>query len=879
VNRVFDALRPVIRGVVAYAGWVLLAAVLLSAGGVYLAQDMKIDTDIANLVPENYDSVQALEKLQQTLSGGSGKELAVGIVSPSFEANKAFAEDLIPKALRLKQRRDSSKTYLTRVEYKRDVEFLQDNALYFASDQELRLVEEVLQDKIEEAKQARREANPFYFEIEDEDQETDTTRTEDDDVEQLQAVYDRVIGKRYPISDDSTVMALRFYPSGANTSIGFIENLYTDFRGLVDRMNPQSYHPDMKVVLTGRLHKELVQVNTIRSDVAGSFGVGVACVILLVTFYFFYKAYRARAGWAFNRKVFFQELLRAPFLGLLIGLPLFMSLTWTGGVAYLLFGELNLFTSTLGLILFGLGIDYGIHFYGRYAEERAEGQPIADAVETTFVSTGQAIAIGAATTAAALYVLTLADFKGFSEFGAVAGTGVLFGFVATAFVMPALLSVFERIGLLDLESAPGVETETGPSRSSWRFPGARTVVVGSGLAVIAALVFLPQVQFQYDFGALEPEFEEYEERADYIHQTSSGSPRRNPAFVLADSREDVPDIVSAYRKRMKADTSSPTILAVESLQERFPMADTAQENKLDRIAEIRETVTENRYLKDDSSDAIQKLRRGSQTRAPIPLDKVPKFLREQYTTTDGDLGNFVIVYPSVGLSDGRKSIAFAKDVGTIETEDGEVYHAGSGQIVAADMLMILQREAPWMIAGVFLIVALLMLLHFRNLWWALMALIPLGVGILWMLLVMEIFGLMVNFYNMIVLPAILGIGNDDGVHMVHRYREEGPNSIGTVLRSTGEHVFIGNLTTAIGFGGLVLSFHPGLNSIGSIALVGFGTTLLAALVFLPALFQWLEDRERTPSDFSDGNHSADRSATGGAVEEDVSAGDAETSPS
>ena len=855
MTRFFDRLRPVVRGAVQYAVWVLLGAVLLSAGGLYLAQDLTIDTDIANLVPDSYDSVQALEKLEQTLGGG-GKNMAVAIASPSFEANKAFAEDLIPKALDLKRRDDSTQSYLTRVEYKREVEFLQDNALYFASDPELKQVEDVLQNKIEEAKQARREANPFYFELEDEE-ETDTTEAEDD-AEQLQEVYDRVIGKRYPVSEDSTTMALRFYPSSGNTDIGFIENLYADVRDLVDRMNPDSYHPEMEVVLSGRLYRQLVQVQTIRSDVAGSFGVGVACVVLLVIFYFFYKAYRARAGWTFNGTVLLQELGRAPFMGLLIGLPLFMSLTWTGGVAYLLFGELNLMTSTLGLILFGLGIDYGIHFYGRYAEERAQGQPIADAVETTFMSTGQAIAVGALTTAAALYVLVFADFKGFSEFGAVAGTGVLFAFLATVLVMPALLSIFERIRLLDLESAPGMEPENGVSRVGWRFPGARTVVIGSGIAVVAALVFLPQVQFQYDFGALEPEITEYNEKAQYVGRTNTGDgSRSNPAYLVADTREDVPEIVRALRTKMRTDTTSPTILAVESLQERFPLADSAQQRKLDRIAEIRQTVTENRFLKDDTSDAMQKLRRGSQTQAPIALDQVPKFLREQYTTKDGDLGRFVIVYPSVGVSDGRKSIAFAKDVGTVRTDDGDVYHAGSTQIVAADMLMILQREAPWMIGGVFLVVALLMLLHFRDLRWALMALIPLVVGILWMLLLMEVFGMMVNFYNMIVLPAILGIGNDDGVHMVHRYREEGKQSIGTVLRSTGEHVFIGNLTTAMGFGGLVLSFHPGLNSIGALAVVGFGTTLLAALVFLPALFQWMEDAGVAPEDLPDAEPSAE----------------------
>ncbi|MCS3861149.1 hypothetical protein GGP86_000913 [Salinibacter ruber] len=841
MDRLFRALRPFIRRVTQRAGGVLVLAVLATILGGYGASQLSIDTDISNLVPEDYESVQALDTLQRTVGGE--RDMAVAISSPSFEANKAFAEDFIPRALSLRREADTSATYLTRVEYKREVKFLKDNALYFASDQELRQVEDFLDDQIAEAKRARQDANPFYFELEEEEGGTaDTAETTEESGEALEGVYDRLIGKRYPISDDSTTMVLRFYPSGANTNIGYIENLYADTRALVDRMEPASYHPEMEVVLAGRLYRQLVEVETIWSDVTGSFGVGVGTVLLVVILYFLYKAYRVRSGPGFDGRVLLRELARAPVMGLVIGVPLFMSLAWTGGVAALLFGRLNLMTSTLGLVLFGLGIDFGIHFYARYAEERADGHSVVDAVERTFVSTGQAIAVGAFTTAGALYVLVVADFKGFSEFGAIAGTGVLFALVAMTVVMPALLALLERTGLLDLRRGAGMEA--APDDAPRRYSAARPVVVGGLVAVLLALALAPRVDFQYDFGALEPEYTEYEQRDRYVDRVSTGGSnnRRNPAYIVADSREAVPKIVAAVRKKMRADTTSPTILAVESLQERFPLRDTAQASKLARIAQIRETATENRYLRDESTDALERLRRAAQPRAPIPLDQVPRSLRKQFTTKDGELGRFVMIYPSVGLSDGRKSIAFAKDVGTITTEDGTTYHAGSTSLVAADMLMLLQREAPWMIAGTFVIVALLMLLNFRSLRWAGLALVPLVVGLLWMLLVMEVFGLKVNFYNMIVFPAILGIGNDAGVHMVHRYREEGPGSLWTVLRSTGEHVTMGTLTTMVGFGGLLLSFHPGLNSMGTLAVLGLGTTLLAAVGFLPALWQWLEDR-------------------------------------
>ncbi len=156
------------------------------------------------------------------------------------------------------------------------------------------------------------------------------------------------------------------------------------------------------------------------------------------------------------------------------------------------------------------------------------------------------------------------------------------------------------------------------------------------------------------------------------------------------------------------------------------------------------------------------------------------------------------------------------------------------------MLRLMMAETPWMVAATFAIVLVLMFVNFGSVRWALLAVVPLVVGVLWMLFFVEVFGLKLNFYNMIVMPAVLGIGNDAGVHMVHRYRELGPGSIRAVIRSTGEHVTMGSLTTMLGFAGLLLSFHPGLESIGQLAVVGIGSTLAAALLFLPALLQVVE---------------------------------------
>ena len=320
---------------------------------------------------------------------------------------------------------------------------------------------------------------------------------------------------------------------------------------------------------------------------------------------------------------------------------------------------------------------------------------------------------------------------------------------------------------------------------------------------------------------------------------------RNPAYVLVDDPSEAPAVEEAIERHARADTLSPTIDRAETLQERFPMADREQQHKLDRIAEIRALLADP-FVQADTDEGLARVELAAGTVQPLTIEQLPESIRNRFISKTGELGGFIVIYPSVGLADGRASMAFADDVGKIVTEDGNTYYAGSPSIVAADMLRLMRSDAPWMMAGALIMVILLMWINFRAVRLVALATAPLVVGVLWMILVIELVGIQLNFYNMIVLPAILGIGNDAGVHLVHRYQEEGPGSIRRVLRYTGEHIAMGSFTTMIGFAGLLLSFHPGLHSIGELAVVGIGATLLAALLFLPAALQWLEDR-RAPT--------------------------------
>jgi predicted RND superfamily exporter protein len=128
-------------------------------------------------------------------------------------------------------------------------------------------------------------------------------------------------------------------------------------------------------------------------------------------------------------------------------------------------------------------------------------------------------------------------------------------------------------------------------------------------------------------------------------------------------------------------------------------------------------------------------------------------------------------------------------------------------------------------------------LSFRSFRYTLFAVVPLVVGMIWMLGLYPLLGFKLNPINIAVIPLVIGMGIDFGIHLAHRYKVEG--QIKTVYRYTGKGVLLSALTTMIGFGslGLIGSFGS-ISSMGIILFIGLAACLIAALVVLPALLRF-----------------------------------------
>jgi predicted exporter len=125
---------------------------------------------------------------------------------------------------------------------------------------------------------------------------------------------------------------------------------------------------------------------------------------------------------------------------------------------------------------------------------------------------------------------------------------------------------------------------------------------------------------------------------------------------------------------------------------------------------------------------------------------------------------------------------------------------------------------------------------------------PLLFGYIWMLGGMRMLGIEFNFISMLISPLLIGVGVDNGIHLLHRYREEKEQGetkpVERAVSTTAIAIIVASMATMIAFGGLVGARTPGLQLLGISALLGLSFTLIFSLSFLPATLKILETKKK-----------------------------------
>ncbi len=425
----------------------------------------------------------------------------------------------------------------------------------------------------------------------------------------------------------------------------------------------------------------------------------------------------------------------------LVLVPLAYGVVSSLGITFMTVGYLNLITVFIFAVLFGLGIDYGIHFLHRYIEERAAGQSQADALEHTLASTGLATTMSCLTTAATFMVLMLTSSRAFTQFGFIASVGVPLCLVYLFVLFPALTAIWARIHKGSFERRSSVSTSRAVpyiKRLLSRRGAVRIAVFGVLLAA-ASVLLLDRVEFEYDtrnIRALNP-------KMDAVVKNKSGSTEGlmlSPSIALGKDREHAARIYQTLRRARADRERFDSLDQVIGLSSLIPEE---QEPKLKVISEVRQILRKKRDFVDDPEDRrrLDDLYEHTDVKE-VGLADVPesllRFFREKPRpivadvdlfhpgealkglvhwlahSEDRRVGTFVYVFPGKSMWNIRNAIEYKAQMDTL-TVDGEPLVISSSHFVLADLVEVIRDDGAWAVTLAFFAVFALVLLDFAFL--------------------------------------------------------------------------------------------------------------------------------------------------------------------
>jgi hopanoid biosynthesis associated RND transporter like protein HpnN len=571
---------------------------------------------------------------------------------------------------------------------------------------------------------------------------------------------------------------------------------------------------------------------------------------------------------------------------LLTVLTLLTGTAWALGWLTLTVGHLNILSATFAVMLIGMG-DYGVLWVMRYEQARRGGMEVPDALRHTAAHVAVGNLTAASTLALAFFAAILADFQAVAELGWIAGCGVLLCAFACFTVLPALLMVFDR--RTDLENAGGdlhsaLRIPRSPLERGW-LPRltARPGLVVAGFTALALLLCTCAMRVRYDHNLLHlqaADLDAVKWELTLIEHTAGASwhalsitDTPEEALALKARYEQMPEVsrvvevatlVPRDQDRKLAllqdiqrclrhlpprgsriahvpprigEIKSGLQTALGRLQATGTRSGLLQDLErslnvlLGRLATANEAVASDRlrvFEEQMAGDLAEDLHRLRSVSAPVPivLADLPAALCERYVGASGKWLLRVFAKDCLWEFDPLKN--FVERIRTVDPKaTGKPFGTVDGLIAMKDGL---QRAGTY----AFAVIVAVLLIDFRSVPRMLVAVAPLALGVAMTLGLMGLFHVPLNPANMIAFPLILGVGVDNGVHVLHDWlirRAEGET---TISHAIGRGVFVKACTTMIGFGTLMISTERGLAGLGLILTLGVCCSMLSALLFLPA---------------------------------------------
>ncbi|KMQ50459.1 hopanoid biosynthesis associated RND transporter [Chitinispirillum alkaliphilum] len=748
-----------------------------------------------------------------------------------------------------------------------------------------------------------------------------------------EAVSEFVSGPQYMVSSDNSMLLMMLQPSISFND--FEDIMYLGYR-IDDTLSVVGdLYPDIQIGRTGLVMVQIDENNALANDFGWPSLIALGLILVLLI-----GAFR---DWKYP---------------LLTVVALVAGIIWTTGILALVFGYLNVMSAGFGIVLVGLGIDFGIHFISGFRDGREHGKSVGESLSYMYDRVGAGVVTGALTTAIVFFCLQFTQFEAYSQLGVSTGIGIISVLLAQMILLPALIvwdhkgySVtagvlnraklgfvvavwsgfwgkvfsFFRLPFFDYVCKP---LQFGFLGTSGRLLGKMPVAIGV-LAVSAVLMVFSifgglNMEWEYDLMKLQPEgtpsmvaqnniIEKFELSPDYamvkardieecrflVEEFKRVGNRTGLIGAVDAITEFLPEestqienivIIEEFRENLLNTPTAPAITeqGMQKLKQELirlhqniveigemSVMSSGEDNKIirkcdqivgrvdeesfvlalaDKLPEYTGDLSKIERYQMIASEVLKDRLLTMAGTSIVTLDNLPEDIRKRYVNPNND-DLLITVFPKGYIWDENTLNTFNEQTSGISERI-----TGMPAIIQLLMDLMAEKGRDALIIGAIAII-LFLFIDFGSLKFTLLAVIPLAVGAVWMVGLMAASGMKLSIMNFTALPLIIGIGIDDGVHMLHRYRIEGKGSVPVVLRFTGRAILLTSLTTMIGFGSMGLASHVGIAMFGLTLFYGVGACFVSSAYVLPAIITVIEkfsgNKKETPQPKTE-NISADQ---------------------
>jgi hypothetical protein len=653
-----------------------------------------------------------------------------------------------------------------------------------------------------------------------------------------------LFGDKYLISKDGSFGIIIIRPTINSNDIEKVVELVNSIENIV---KSESEKYNVKLGLTGILVIARDEMVVTERDMMVA--TSVSLILILLIFILGFRSFRYM---------------------ILAVVPLILGIIWSLGFADISIGSLNIMTVMMGAILAGLGIDYSIHIISLFIELRKNGLSINEAIRGVFEKNIRGVVAGAITTAIGMGIFSISSFPGFREFGIVLSSGIILTLLASVFGLTILLKKYGK-----KYKDPGNYFVIDYDVKKYR----KFVLIAFSLVLVLSFVKISNIEFDKNMMNIEAKGLESIELNGKILEKFEFSPD-NTIFIsdnLSEAKtlhtelkeltvfseiDSIVNYIPATEDQIIGLRLSSEIKNKEYIEKdignfkpelnslNFNLTKSAlalnligQKEMGDYLRDIVKDGVLLRIAKKDNDDlnkiqntilfTLKELREILNTKDLITLENLPEEIKNNYIGKTGKFLTTAYTNGDIWNVDFQKEYFNALD--KIKSKN-----ASGTALIFLRVIQISSKEGTKILLMTILFIFIVLLFDMKSLKYAIISLLPMVLSIIILLGIMGWFDIKFNVVNIIALPLIIGIGVDDGIHLIHRYRKE--KDLRISLKSTGKAITMTTLTTGAAFGSFILSKYRGFVGFGLLLLLGVVFSYIITVFLVTSIISYLDDK-------------------------------------